>query len=200
MYAWTYRFDHTAWRLHMSMLLLVTPVVLVWGAWNSNYFIIAKPIIMRIYFFPLLFISWKMTSFGELRQRLLHPYYVLHFVYGVVYVVGRIHQLIKGQTISFEASIWDRYSTIKIIADWQNPQETEPKTFLILFGMSTWKCFMAATAEELSSVLILYTKFFTVCSLFWRFGFWYSCLYAVGWIGNLMMFYIRRCICWWYSL
>ncbi|KAL9538052.1 hypothetical protein MBANPS3_011234 [Mucor bainieri] len=48
--------------------------------------------------------------------------------------------------------------------------------------MSIWKCFMAATAEELSSVLILYTKFFTVCSLFWRFGFWYSCLYAIGWI------------------
>ncbi|GAN05211.1 conserved hypothetical protein [Mucor ambiguus] len=87
-----------------------------------------------------------MTSFGELRQRLLHPYYVLHLVYGVVYV------------------------------------ETEPKTFLILFGMSIWKCFMAATAEELSSVLILYTKFFTVCSLFWRFGFWYFCLYAIGWI------------------
>ncbi|EPB91323.1 hypothetical protein HMPREF1544_01840 [Mucor circinelloides 1006PhL] len=48
--------------------------------------------------------------------------------------------------------------------------------------MSIWKCFMAATAEELSSVLILYTKFFTVCSIFWRFGFWYSCLYAIGWI------------------
>lgn len=46
---------------------------------------------------------------------------------------------------------------------------------------------MAATAEELSSVLILYTKFFTVCSIFWRFGFWYSCLYAIGWIGNLIM-------------
>lgn len=46
-----------------------------------------------------------MASFGELRQRLLHPYYVLHLVYGVVYVVIRINQLIKGQTISFEASI-----------------------------------------------------------------------------------------------
>ncbi|KAI8639342.1 hypothetical protein BD408DRAFT_350178 [Parasitella parasitica] len=49
--------------------------------------------------------------------------------------------------------------------------------------MSMWKCFMAATAEELSSVLILYTKFFTVCSVFWRFSFWYSCLYAIGWIA-----------------
>ncbi|KAK4515414.1 Carbon-nitrogen hydrolase [Mucor velutinosus] len=103
-----------------------------------------------------------MTSFGELRQRLLHPYYVLHLIYGVVYIISRINQLIKGLAISFE--------------------DTEPKTFLILFGMSIWKCFMAATAEELSSVLILYTKFFTVCSLFWRFGFWYSCLYAIGWI------------------
>lgn len=43
---------------------------------------------------------------------------------------------------------------------------------------------MSATAEELSSVLILYTKFFTLCSLFWRFGLWKATLYTAGWIGN----------------
>jgi hypothetical protein len=55
---------------------------------------------------------------------------------------------------------------------------------MVLFGMSVWKCFMSATAEELSSVLILYTKFFTLCSLFWRFGLWKATLYTAGWIGN----------------
>ncbi|KAI7885463.1 thioredoxin-like protein [Mucor mucedo] len=48
--------------------------------------------------------------------------------------------------------------------------------------MSFWKCFMAATAEELSSVFILYTKFFSLCSIYWRFGFWSSALYTLGWI------------------
>ncbi|KAI9267024.1 thioredoxin-like protein [Helicostylum pulchrum] len=48
--------------------------------------------------------------------------------------------------------------------------------------MSVWKCFVAATAEELCSVFILYTKFFSFCSIYWRFGFWSSVLYAVGWI------------------
>lgn len=46
-----------------------------------------------------------MTSFGELRQRLLHPYYILHLIYGVVYVIMRLKQLLKGETISFEASL-----------------------------------------------------------------------------------------------
>ncbi|KAI9485595.1 MAG: hypothetical protein EXX96DRAFT_598386 [Benjaminiella poitrasii] len=41
---------------------------------------------------------------------------------------------------------------------------------------------MAATAEELTSVIMLYTKFFTLCSVFWTFGFWYSSLYIIGWI------------------
>lgn len=128
-----------------------------------------------------------MTSFGELRQRLLHPYYVLHLVYGVVYVVVRINQLIKGQTISLEASFCSLslFVSIRSLTTLFLFQETEPKTFLILIGVSIWKCFMAATAEELSSVIILYSKFFTAYSLFWRFGFWYSCLYAIGWIGNI---------------
>ncbi|KAG0762023.1 hypothetical protein G6F57_006518 [Rhizopus arrhizus] len=48
--------------------------------------------------------------------------------------------------------------------------------------MITWKCIISISAEELSSVIILYTKFFSLCSLFWRFGFWYSALYIIGWI------------------
>ncbi|KAI9362162.1 thioredoxin-like protein [Pilaira anomala] len=48
--------------------------------------------------------------------------------------------------------------------------------------MSVWKCFVAATAEELCSVVILYTKFFSFCSIYWRFGFWSSALFAAGWI------------------
>lgn len=59
----------------------------------------------HFFFFFFAVHTIKMASFGELRQRLLHPYYVLHLVYGVVYVIIRINQLIKGQTISFEASI-----------------------------------------------------------------------------------------------
>jgi hypothetical protein len=55
---------------------------------------------------------------------------------------------------------------------------------MLLIGMSIWKSFMAATAEELSSVIILYTKFFSLCSIYWRFGFWSSVLYTIGWIGK----------------
>jgi hypothetical protein len=43
-----------------------------------------------------------MTSFSELRQRLLHPYYMLHLIYGGYYVITRLNQLIKGQSINFE--------------------------------------------------------------------------------------------------
>lgn len=102
-----------------------------------------------------------MTGLGELRQRLLHPYYVLHTVYGLSYVGYRLHQLM-ATSINFE--------------------ETEPRTFVLLLGMSVWKCLVAATAEELSSVFILYTKFFSLCSIYWRFGFWSSVLYTAGWI------------------
>ncbi|KAI9246613.1 thioredoxin-like protein [Sporodiniella umbellata] len=41
---------------------------------------------------------------------------------------------------------------------------------------------MSISAEELASVVILYTKFFTLCSLFWRYGFWTASAYTVGWI------------------
>ncbi|GAA5810457.1 hypothetical protein MFLAVUS_003878 [Mucor flavus] len=93
-----------------------------------------------------------MTGLNELRQRLLHPYYVLQLAYGLSYVVTRSNQLL-GQSFNLE--------------------ETEPRTFCILFVMSVWKCFVAATAEELCSVFIF---------IYWRFGFWSSVLYAVGWI------------------
>lgn len=49
-----------------------------------------------------------MTSLGELRQRLLHPYYILHLIYGAFYIIMRLNQLIKGETISFEASLSEK--------------------------------------------------------------------------------------------
>lgn len=44
-----------------------------------------------------------MTGFNELRQRLLHPYYVLHLAYGLAYIVTRSNQLI-GQSFNLEVS------------------------------------------------------------------------------------------------
>lgn len=46
-----------------------------------------------------------MTSLSELRQRLLHPYYILHLVYGGYYVIARSNQLIRSQSINFEAGL-----------------------------------------------------------------------------------------------
>lgn len=42
-----------------------------------------------------------MTGLNELRQRLLHPYYVLHTAYGLAYIITRLNQLI-GTAINFE--------------------------------------------------------------------------------------------------
>ncbi|KAI7902615.1 uncharacterized protein BX663DRAFT_509870 [Cokeromyces recurvatus] len=103
-----------------------------------------------------------MTSLSELKQRLFHPHYVLHFIYGIIYIIVRLNYLLKNQLINFE--------------------ETESKSYILLLGVCTWKCFMAATAEELSGVIILYTKFFTLCSLFWKMGFWTTFFYIIGWI------------------
>ncbi|OBZ82179.1 Thioredoxin-related transmembrane protein 2-B [Choanephora cucurbitarum] len=103
-----------------------------------------------------------MTSLSELRQRLLHPHYVIHLLYGLVYIGLRLNRMISENLISFE--------------------DTETRTFVLLAGLSVWKCLIAASAEELSSVLILYTKFFSLCSIFWRFGFWRFSFYAIGWI------------------
>ncbi|KAI9484443.1 hypothetical protein BDB00DRAFT_855745 [Zychaea mexicana] len=41
---------------------------------------------------------------------------------------------------------------------------------------------MASTAEELASVLILYTKFFTFCMVYWKSGMFKSILYLAGWM------------------
>ncbi|KAI8090291.1 uncharacterized protein B0P05DRAFT_530172 [Gilbertella persicaria] len=109
-----------------------------------------------------------MTSLSELRQRLLHPYYIVHLLYGATYIGSRLNRMIKEGLISFE--------------------DTETRTFLLLVGLSFWKCLMAASAEELCSVLILYAKFFSLCSIFWRFGFWWSCLYTIGWIMLFTIF------------
>lgn len=61
-------------------------------------------------------------------------------------------------------------------------QDSERNAYVALVALSAWKCVMASTAEELASVLILYTKFFSLCMLYWKVGFWRSMLYIVGWI------------------
>jgi methionine synthase II (cobalamin-independent) len=55
-----------------------------------------------------------MTNFSELRQRLFHPYYILHMCYGVYYVIARSIQLIKGQSINFEASFLNLGQELKL--------------------------------------------------------------------------------------
>lgn len=41
---------------------------------------------------------------------------------------------------------------------------------------------MASTAEELTSVLILYTKVYTLWSLYWNAGVWRVLFYFAGWL------------------
>ncbi|CAO3596540.1 unnamed protein product [Absidia cylindrospora] len=66
---------------------------------------------------------------------------------------------------------------------------------LLLFGVGhQWKCLhidgwswclemrMSSTAEELASVLILYTKVNTVWNLYWTAGMWKVFLYSIGWV------------------
>lgn len=43
-----------------------------------------------------------MISFKELKQRLFHPYYIIHFIYGSCYVVIRLIQLWKTQSINLQ--------------------------------------------------------------------------------------------------
>lgn len=45
-----------------------------------------------------------MTSISELRQRLLHPYYIVHFLYGTFYIVMRLNRMFKEQTLDFDVS------------------------------------------------------------------------------------------------
>lgn len=58
-----------------------------------------------LFFFILQLLALKrnkeMTGLGELRQRLLHPYYVLHTIYGLAYVGYRLNQLM-ATSINFE--------------------------------------------------------------------------------------------------
>ncbi|KAG0172718.1 Thioredoxin- transmembrane protein 2 [Apophysomyces sp. BC1034] len=102
-----------------------------------------------------------MTSLAELRQRLIHPYYVLHFLYGSFYIAIQLyHQFAGGAALS----------------------DNDFKAYCVLIGLSTWKSFMASTAEELASVLILYSKFFTLCHLYFNTGMFRVILYVAGWM------------------
>ncbi|ORZ13562.1 hypothetical protein BCR42DRAFT_330642 [Absidia repens] len=49
-------------------------------------------------------------------------------------------------------------------------------------GLGVWKCVMSSTAEELASVLILYTKVYTVWNFYWTAGMWNVFLYSIGWV------------------
>ncbi|KAI8078690.1 uncharacterized protein BX664DRAFT_342490 [Halteromyces radiatus] len=101
-----------------------------------------------------------MTSLQELRQRLFHPYYVLHFVYGSFLVFYRLFHLVQNRPLT----------------------DVDSNALLLMVGLGIWKCVMASTAEELTSVLILYTKVFTLWSLYWNAGIWKTISYIVGWI------------------
>ncbi|KAI9321739.1 hypothetical protein BX666DRAFT_1905203 [Dichotomocladium elegans] len=101
-----------------------------------------------------------MTSFSELCQRLLHRYYILHSLYGFSYIFHSILHILDPAT-SFP--------------------DAERNSYVVLFGLSVWKILIANTAEELASVLILYTKFFSFCMIYWKSGMGYSVLYLIGW-------------------
>ncbi|KAI9274841.1 hypothetical protein BDA99DRAFT_498727 [Phascolomyces articulosus] len=103
-----------------------------------------------------------MTSLAELRQRLLHRYYVIHLIYGCTFIVFSVKRLL--------------FSNNNDITD----AEVNAHIALVLF--SVWKSLMANTAEELASVLILYTKFFTFCMIYWKYGMFKTILYLGGWI------------------
>ncbi|KAI7877652.1 hypothetical protein K492DRAFT_12351 [Lichtheimia hyalospora FSU 10163] len=108
-----------------------------------------------------------MTTFTELRQRLLHRYYVLHLMYGCGYLYVSFKRL-RDPNVEFT--------------------DAERNAHLALFGFSVWKAFMANTAEELASVLILYTKFFSFCMIYWKHGMGYSALYLIGWFTLSTLF------------
>ncbi|KAI8331505.1 hypothetical protein BC941DRAFT_438567 [Chlamydoabsidia padenii] len=101
-----------------------------------------------------------MTPLSELRQRLLHPYYVIQLVYGTFMVFYRLAQFIQGTPL----------------------QDTDNKALLLLAGLGVWKSMMASTAEELTSVLILYTKVYSIWTLYWNVGLWRVLFYFVGWL------------------
>lgn len=59
---------------------------------------------IQLPFFSFCFVSYVMTSFTELRQRLFHPYYIVHFIYGVIYVIMRSSQLWKTHSIDLQVN------------------------------------------------------------------------------------------------
>ncbi|KAI8340684.1 hypothetical protein BC941DRAFT_224422 [Chlamydoabsidia padenii] len=101
-----------------------------------------------------------MTSINELRQRLLHPYYISHFLYGFSLVFYHLLQLINDPS----------------------SKDTNRNALSLMAGMAVWKCMMASTAEELASVLILYTKVYSLWNIYCTAGIWRVLLYVVGWI------------------
>ncbi|ORY89997.1 hypothetical protein BCR43DRAFT_499827 [Syncephalastrum racemosum] len=101
---------------------------------------------------------------GAIVRRLLHRYYVLHLLYGITYAIYFAAQRLDLASPGFGFT------------------DGEMNAYVALSVLSAWKCVMASTAEELASVLILYTKFFSLCLFYWKSGLWTSALYAIGWI------------------
>ncbi|KAI9023027.1 hypothetical protein CLU79DRAFT_791911 [Phycomyces nitens] len=104
-----------------------------------------------------------MTDLKELKQRLLHRYYIFHAIYGFSYVFIHLYHELSNVTHISELNQGDL------------------KAYYFLVGLSVWKGFMASTAEELASVLLLYGKVFTCLVLYWEYGFWRFVLYSIGW-------------------
>lgn len=120
---------------------------------------------------------------SELRQRLLHRYYVIHSVYGITYIIVLLRRALVSQipwTVSWYTG--NAFLYICKACSCSPRQDSERNAYIALVALSAWKCVMASTAEELTSVLILYTKFFSLCMLYWKTSFWRPLLYIVGWI------------------
>ncbi|SAM05404.1 hypothetical protein [Absidia glauca] len=57
-----------------------------------------------------------------------------------------------------------------------------------MVGLAFWKCLMASTAEELASVLILYTKVYSLWTIYCTAGMWKVLFYVVGWLTLSTLF------------
>ncbi|KAI7873060.1 hypothetical protein BDF14DRAFT_70152 [Spinellus fusiger] len=103
----------------------------------------------------------------ELYKRLFHRYYVLHGVYALLFVLINLYYQISGGLFSSEVQASDN----------------DVKAYSILAALTLWKSYVASTAEELTNVVLLYGKFFSVLVMYWHYGVWRLIFYCLGWIA-----------------
>lgn len=103
----------------------------------------------------------------ELTKRLVHKHYVVHALYGCIFLVLRI-----------------------ACKQWLSPagEFSDQKAFFILVGLSAWKYAVSCTAEELVSVVTLYCKAFNVIMLYYYGKKWWMVLYIIGWALIFVLF------------